>query len=101
MLFLTPGALIAIRDSRGFRPLALGQVGDSWVVASETCAFDLIDAKYVRDVEPGEMIIVDENGLHSSFPLPPRQHSMCIFEHVYFARVVFVIGNKIKPLFIA
>jgi amidophosphoribosyltransferase len=86
MLFLTPGALIAIRDSRGFRPLALGRVGDSWVVASETCAFDLIDAKYVRDVEPGEMIIVDEDGLHSSFPLPPRQHSMCIFEHVYFAR---------------
>jgi amidophosphoribosyltransferase len=86
MLFLTPEALIAIRDSRGFRPLALGKLGDAWVVASETCAFDLIEATYVRDVEPGEMIIVDRHGLHSSFPLPPRPHSKCIFEHVYFAR---------------
>jgi amidophosphoribosyltransferase len=86
MLFLTPGSLIAIRDPRGFRPLALGRLGDAWVVASETCAFDLIDARYVRDVEPGEMILIDESGLHSSHPLPPRPHSMCIFEHVYFAR---------------
>lgn len=86
MLFLTPDALIAVRDSRGFRPLALGQVGDAWVVASETCAFDLIEANYVRDVEPGEMVIIDRDGLHSSFPLPPQQHSMCMFEHVYFAR---------------
>jgi amidophosphoribosyltransferase len=86
MLFLTPGALIAIRDARGFRPLALGRLGDAWVVASETCAFDLIDARYVRDVEPGEMILVDEDGLHSSLPLRAEQHSMCIFEHVYFAR---------------
>src|ERR1044072_5851020 len=55
MLFLTPGELIAVRDPRGFRPLALGRLGDAWVVASETCAFDLIDAQYIRDVEPGEM----------------------------------------------
>ncbi|MDQ1612669.1 MAG: amidophosphoribosyltransferase [Pyrinomonadaceae bacterium] len=87
MLFLTPDSLIAIRDPRGFRPLALGRLGDStWVVASETCAFDLIEATYVRDVEPGEMIIIDAGGLHSSRPLPAREHSMCIFEHVYFAR---------------
>jgi len=86
MLFLTPDALIAIRDSRGFRPLALGQIGDSWVIASETCAFDLIEARYVRDIEPGEMVIIDQAGLHSSQPLPARPHSMCIFEHVYFAR---------------
>src|SRR3954470_8999660 len=86
MLFLTPDALIAVRDSRGFRPLALGQVGDAWVVASETCAFDLIEANYVRDVEPGEMVIIDRDGLHSTFPLPPQQHSMCMFEHVYFPR---------------
>ena len=86
MLFLTPEALIAVRDPRGFRPLALGRLGDAWVVASETCAFDLIDARYVRDVEPGEMIIIDRAGLHSSQPLPARQHSMCIFEHVYFSR---------------
>ena len=86
MLFLTPDALIAVRDPRGFRPLALGRLGEAWVVASETCAFDLIDAHYVRDVEPGEMILIDTRGLHSSHPLPARPHSMCIFEHVYFAR---------------
>jgi amidophosphoribosyltransferase len=86
MLFLTPKELIAIRDSRGFRPLALGRLGDAWVVASETCAFDLIDAQYVRDVEPGEMIVIDQNGLRSSNPLPKQKHAMCLFEHVYFAR---------------
>ncbi len=86
MLFLTPKELIAIRDSRGFRPLALGRLGDAWVVASETCAFDLIDAQYVRDVEPGEMIVIDQDGLRSSHPLPPQRHAMCLFEHVYFAR---------------
>jgi amidophosphoribosyltransferase len=87
MLFLTPDSLIAVRDARGFRPLALGRLGDAWVVASETCAFDLIDATYVRDVEPGEMIEVTRGGrLRSSFPLPARPHSFCIFEHVYFAR---------------
>ncbi len=86
MLFLTPKELVAIRDPRGFRPLALGRLGDAWVVASETCAFDLIDARYVRDVEPGEMIVIDEDGLRSSHPLSPQRHSMCLFEHVYFAR---------------
>lgn len=86
MLFLTPKELIAIRDARGFRPLALGRLGDAWVVASETCAFDLIDAQYVRDVEPGEMIVIDESGLRSSRALPEQKHSMCLFEHVYFAR---------------
>jgi amidophosphoribosyltransferase len=86
MLFLTPSELVAVRDSRGFRPLALGRLGDAWVIASETCAFDLIDAQYVRDVEPGEMIVIDQDGLRSSHPLPVRKHSMCLFEHVYFAR---------------
>jgi amidophosphoribosyltransferase len=86
MLFLTPSELIAIRDPRGFRPLALGRLGDAWVVASETCAFDLIDAQYVRDVEPGEMLVIDENGLRSSHPLDKQTPSMCLFEHVYFAR---------------
>jgi amidophosphoribosyltransferase len=86
MLFLTPKELIAIRDPRGFRPLALGRLEDAWVIASETCAFDLIDAKYVRDIEPGEMVVINEDGLRSTRPLQPRQPSMCIFEHVYFAR---------------
>ncbi|HET6670018.1 MAG TPA: amidophosphoribosyltransferase [Pyrinomonadaceae bacterium] len=94
MLFLTPRELIAIRDPRGFRPLALGRLGDAWVIASETCAFDLIDARYVRDVEPGEMIVIDEDGLRSSHPLKPQQHSMCLFEHVYFARPDSLIYGK-------
>lgn len=86
MLFLTPKELIAIRDPRGFRPLALGRLEDAWIIASETCAFDLIDAKYVRDIEPGEMVVINEDGLRSSRPLFDQPHSMCIFEHVYFAR---------------
>jgi len=94
MLFLTPNELIAIRDSRGFRPLALGRLGDAWVLASETCAFDLIDAQYVRDVEPGEMIVISEDGLRSSHPLPEQQHAMCLFEHVYFARPDSLIFGK-------
>jgi amidophosphoribosyltransferase len=94
MLFLTPKELIAIRDSRGFRPLALGRLGDAWVIASETCAFDLIDAQYVRDVEPGEMIVIDQDGLRSSHPLPVKKHSMCLFEHVYFSRPDSLVYGK-------
>src|SRR5436190_3214244 len=86
MLFLTPRELIAIRDPRGFRPLALGRLNDTWVIASETCAFDLIDAKYVRDIEPGEMVVINDEGLRSSHPLNSARHAMCMFEHVYFAR---------------
>ncbi|HYN84484.1 MAG TPA: amidophosphoribosyltransferase, partial [Pyrinomonadaceae bacterium] len=86
MLFLTPDSLIAVRDPRGFRPLALGRLGGAWVVASETCAFDLIDAEYVRDVEPGEMVEITSAGLRSSYPLPARPRSFCVFEHVYFSR---------------
>ena len=94
MLFQTPTELIAIRDSRGFRPLALGRLDDAWVIASETCAFDLIDAQYVRDVEPGEMIVINEDGLRSSHPLKPEKHSMCIFEHVYFSRPDSIIFGQ-------
>jgi len=94
MLFLTPSELIAIRDPRGFRPLALGRLGDAWVIASETCAFDLIDATYVRDIEPGEMVVINEEGLRSTHPLPSLKHSMCIFEHVYFARPDSIIFGQ-------
>jgi len=93
-LFLTPCEMIAIRDPRGFRPLALGRLNDAWVVASETCAFDLIDAKYIRDIEPGEMVVINEQGLRSSHPLKPQQHSMCIFEHVYFSRPDSIIFGQ-------
>lgn len=78
--------LIAARDPHGFRPLALGRLGDAWVVCSETCALDLINASYVRDVEPGEVVVIGPDGLRSrrAFPAAPLSH--CVFEHVYFAR---------------
>lgn len=86
MLLATPTTLIAARDPRGFRPLSLGQLNGAYVVASESCAFDLIGASLIRDVEPGEVIKIDENGLHSSFPFPRVRPTQCIFEHVYFSR---------------
>lgn len=94
MLFLTKDRLIAVRDPRGFRPLCLGQLGNSYVLASETCAFDLIDAVYLRDVQPGEVLVIDRDGLHSSFPLPKRKPSFCIFEHVYFSRPDSIIFGR-------
>ena len=86
LLFLTPGSLVAVRDPRGFRPLNLGKLKDAWCVASETCAFDLIDAEFVREIKPGEMLVIDKNGLHSSFPFDEKPISVCAFEHVYFSR---------------
>lgn len=94
LLFLTPTALIAVRDPRGFRPLVLGKYKDAWCVASETCAFDLIDAKYIREVEPGEMLIVDVNGLRSEFPFEKKQAAVCTFEHVYFSRPDSIIFGR-------
>jgi amidophosphoribosyltransferase len=94
MVFLTKDSLIAVRDQRGFRPLCLGQLGDSYVVASETCAFDLIDATYIRDVQPGEILVIDRDGLHSSFPLPKLKSSHCIFEHVYFSRPDSIVFGR-------
>ena len=86
LLFLTPKVLIAIRDPRGFRPLVLGRVQGAYCVASETCAFDLIDAEYIREIDAGEMLVVDEKGLHSSKPFDTKPVSVCAFEHVYFSR---------------
>jgi amidophosphoribosyltransferase len=86
MLFLTNDSMFAIRDPRGFRPLCLGQLDDSYVLASETCAFDLIGAKYIREIDPGELVVINQHGLHSSHPFDKVQPAQCIFEHVYFAR---------------
>lgn len=83
---LTKDKLIALRDPRGFRPLCLGRLPDGWIVASETCAFDLTGAQYERDVEPGEILIIDASGLKSLKPLKKRKCSFCIFELIYFAR---------------
>ncbi len=94
LLFLTPKSLIAVRDPRGFRPLNLGKLKDAWCVASETCAFDLIDAEYVREIKTGEMLVIDEQGLHWSFPFAEKPRSVCTFEHVYFSRPDSIIFGK-------
>ena len=86
LLLLTRDELFAIRDPRGFRPLSLGRLGGAWLVASETCAFDLLGAEYVREVEPGEMLRISRSGLESIQFAPPKPHQYCIFEQVYFAR---------------
>jgi len=86
LVLLTREELYAIRDPRGFRPLALGKLGGAWIVASETCAFDLLGAEYVREVEPGEMVRISRAGVESIRFAPPKPHQYCIFEHVYFAR---------------
>ncbi|MGH9756548.1 MAG: amidophosphoribosyltransferase, partial [Candidatus Acidiferrales bacterium] len=86
IVLLTRDELYAIRDPRGFRPLCLGRLDGAWVVASETCAFDLIDAEYVREVEPGEMVRITRSGVESIRFVPEKPHQYCVFEHVYFAR---------------
>lgn len=86
LVFATNNSIIAARDPFGFRPLALGKLRNAWVVASETCAFDLIGAKYERDVEPGEVLEIAERGLKSHFPFKNVPHAYCIFEFIYFAR---------------
>jgi amidophosphoribosyltransferase len=86
LLFLTTDSLVAARDPWGFRPLVLGRLEDAWIVCSETCALDLIGADYVRDVEPGELLVADREGIRSFQPLPPGERRQCVFEHVYFAR---------------
>jgi amidophosphoribosyltransferase len=90
---LVEGTLVAFRDPLGFRPLALGRLGEDWVVASESCALDLIGAEVVRDVRPGEVVWVDEDGLHAAQAIPAGRHALCIFEHVYFARPDSRVGG--------
>jgi len=87
LVIMTEQELIGVRDPHGFRPLCIGRLGDAWVLSSETCALDLIQAKFVRDVRPGEMVIIDQNGMRSidAFPMHER-NAFCIFEFVYFAR---------------
>ena len=86
LLLLTDKKLVAVRDPSGFRPLVLGRLKNSWVLASETTALDLIEAEYIRELEAGEMVVIDEGGLKASQPFPPTKLGRCIFEHVYFAK---------------
>jgi amidophosphoribosyltransferase len=99
LVMLTRDRLVAVRDPHGFRPLALGRLDDAWVVASETCAMDLIGATYLRDVEPGEVVVISAEGLRSSKPFPPAPLAHCIFEHVYFARPdSYVFGRSVNDV---
>jgi amidophosphoribosyltransferase len=86
LLILSEEGLVAARDPYGLRPLCLGRLKDAYVVASETCAFDLIEAQYIRDVEPGELLLINDKGLHSYKPFPVSRSAFCIFEYIYFAR---------------
>ncbi|WP_240503454.1 amidophosphoribosyltransferase [Natranaerobius trueperi] len=85
-LLMTTDRLIAFRDAHGFRPLSLGKVDGGYVLSSETCAFDTIGAEYVRDISPGEMVVIDKQGITSTTLLEPKDPSLCIFEYIYFAR---------------
>jgi amidophosphoribosyltransferase len=98
-LMLTKDHLIAVRDPHGFRPLALGRLDDAFVVCSETCAMDLIGATYVRDVEPGEVLVITADGVRSIRPFPAAPLSHCVFEHVYFARPdSYVFGKSVNEV---
>jgi len=100
LLVLTPDELYAVRDPRGFRPLVLGKLrpanggSETWLVASETCAFDLLNAQYVREIAPGEMVRISRAGIESIHFAPEKQHQQCIFEHVYFSRPDSIIFGR-------
>ncbi len=94
LLILTENEMIAARDPFGLRPLVLGQLKDAPVVASETCAFDLIGAKFVREIEPGEILLMNEDGTKSFKPFPRKQLHQCIFEFIYFARPDSFLFNR-------
>ncbi|MCX8110841.1 MAG: amidophosphoribosyltransferase [Syntrophorhabdaceae bacterium] len=99
LVLLTPNELIAARDPYGIRPLCLGRLKDSHIISSESCAFDLIEAEFLREIEPGEILVINEKGTHSLFPFKkvPRKH--CIFEYIYFARPdSFMFGRTVYTI---
>jgi amidophosphoribosyltransferase len=99
LAMMTRDRMIAVRDPHGFRPLALGRLGDAVVISSETCAMDLIGATYVRDVEPGEILVASADGLRSIKPFAPAHIAQCVFEHVYFSRPdSYVFGKSVNEV---
>ncbi|WP_306046243.1 amidophosphoribosyltransferase [Nioella sp. MMSF_3534] len=91
---MTRTKLIGVRDPLGVRPLVLGKVGDGWALSSETCALDIIGAEFVREIEPGEMVVITDKGLESFHPFEERASRPCIFEHVYFSRPDSILGGR-------
>ncbi len=93
LLIMSERELIAVRDPYGWRPLVLGKLDGAYILASETCALDLIHAEFIREIEPGEVLIIDENGMRSERPFPDVPPAFCMFEYVYFARPDSIIGG--------
>src|ERR671925_104908 len=95
LLLMTETEMIGVRDSFGFRPLVLGRLGEeTYILASETCALDLIDAEYVREIAPGEMVVIREGGIEFFHPFPETRHAFCIFEFIYFARPDSIVFER-------
>jgi len=94
LVMLTQNSLIGVRDPYGIRPLVIGKLGNSYVLASETCAFDIIGAKFVREVENGEIVLIENNELKSIKPFPAKKVRPCVFEYIYFSRPDSLIGGK-------
>jgi len=96
LVLMTENELLAARDPYGFRPLCLGKLDKAYIIASETCVMDLIEAEFIREVEPGELILINENGLQSFFPFKKVESKYCVFEHIYFARPdSFLFGEHV------
>ena len=93
-VILTKDSLVAVRDSKGFRPLVLGKKGEAYIVASETCAFDLLGAKYIREVSAGEILIINKKGMKSLYLPKSEKKAQCIFEYVYFSRPDSLVFNQ-------
>ncbi|MGI9369394.1 MAG: amidophosphoribosyltransferase [Ruegeria sp.] len=92
---MTRTKLIGVRDPLGVRPLVLGKIGDGWCLSSETCALDIIGAEFIREIRPGEMVVITgKNGVESHFPFRPQPSRFCIFEHVYFSRPDSILGGR-------
>ena len=93
LVLMSEKQIIGVRDPFGFRPLSLGMLDGAYVLSSETCAFDLIHAEFIRDIEPGEVVIIDETGIRSEFPFRTEKRAFCMFEYVYFARPDSIIND--------
>ncbi|MDA5094371.1 amidophosphoribosyltransferase [Aliiroseovarius sp. KMU-50] len=91
---MTRTKLMGVRDPHGVRPLVLGRLGEGWVLSSESCALDIIGAELVREIEPGEMVVISDGHVESSFPFRPQPSKFCIFEHVYFSRPDSILGGQ-------
>ena len=93
MVLISEGKLYALRDPYGMRPLALGRLGEGWIVASETCAFDRVGATFERELEPGELVTIDESGLRSETFLKKQRRALCVFEYIYFSEATSILNG--------